>query len=305
MRLARVLAGAVPQLGHAFGVRVHTPLQLGVRIPIPLRCAPKRSFSRAQYPVAGAPRKKLEYECPECGHVHLQSNAICRNCDRRVQMIAVEKVKSGKQGAGPAPDSYMTDIKRRARRKDVYAEGGAPSAAPRPQRNSWVDSTAGLPRPVPAILLDDSYGPERVPLNGKCGQEISRVLGGGFVKGSLVLIAGEPGIGKSTLLMQLAALVAHPEMDHDKAYLHSYETAPHAAPAADGVGEADEESEGEGGAEPGGEDGEELPVVLYVSGEEGERQVADRCGRPAAGSAADPVQGAGNVEEMIPRNVLV
>lgn len=35
-------------------------------------------------------------------------------------------------------------------------------------------------------------------------QELNRVLGGGLVKGSAVLLAGEPGIGKSTLLLQLA-----------------------------------------------------------------------------------------------------
>lgn len=37
--------------------------------------------------------------------------------------------------------------------------------------------------------------------------ELNRVLGGGLVKGSLVLIGGEPGIGKSTLLLQLALSV--------------------------------------------------------------------------------------------------
>ena len=36
-------------------------------------------------------------------------------------------------------------------------------------------------------------------------QELSRVLGGGLVPGSVVLIGGEPGIGKSTLMLQLAA----------------------------------------------------------------------------------------------------
>src|SRR3954470_19473908 len=35
--------------------------------------------------------------------------------------------------------------------------------------------------------------------------EFDRVLGGGVVPGSLVLIGGEPGIGKSTLLLQAAA----------------------------------------------------------------------------------------------------
>ena len=39
-------------------------------------------------------------------------------------------------------------------------------------------------------------------------EEFSRVLGGGLVPGSLVLIGGEPGIGKSTLLLQVAALLA-------------------------------------------------------------------------------------------------
>ena len=35
--------------------------------------------------------------------------------------------------------------------------------------------------------------------------ELNRVLGGGLVKGSLVLISGEPGIGKSTIIIQAAA----------------------------------------------------------------------------------------------------
>ena len=35
--------------------------------------------------------------------------------------------------------------------------------------------------------------------------EFARVLGGGLVPGSVVLIGGEPGIGKSTLLLQVAA----------------------------------------------------------------------------------------------------
>lgn len=38
--------------------------------------------------------------------------------------------------------------------------------------------------------------------------ELDRVLGGGITQGSLVLISGEPGVGKSTLLLQVAALLA-------------------------------------------------------------------------------------------------
>lgn len=36
-------------------------------------------------------------------------------------------------------------------------------------------------------------------------KEFNRVLGGGIVSGSLVLIGGDPGIGKSTLLLQICA----------------------------------------------------------------------------------------------------
>src|SRR5690625_7571037 len=38
--------------------------------------------------------------------------------------------------------------------------------------------------------------------------EFDRVLGGGIVPGSLVLIGGDPGIGKSTLLLQISAHLA-------------------------------------------------------------------------------------------------
>src|SRR3954447_13749005 len=40
------------------------------------------------------------------------------------------------------------------------------------------------------------------------GDEFNRVLGGGIVPGSLVLISGDPGIGKSTLLLQIGAAAA-------------------------------------------------------------------------------------------------
>jgi DNA repair protein RadA/Sms len=38
--------------------------------------------------------------------------------------------------------------------------------------------------------------------------KLDRVLGGGFVKGSLILLGGDPGIGKSTLMLQISGLVA-------------------------------------------------------------------------------------------------
>ncbi|MDI9551581.1 MAG: DNA repair protein RadA [Bacteroidota bacterium] len=53
------------------------------------------------------------------------------------------------------------------------------------------------PRKISEI---DSTGDERLSLNNG---EVDRLLGGGIVKGSLVLIGGEPGIGKSTLSLQI------------------------------------------------------------------------------------------------------
>ncbi len=56
-----------------------------------------------------------------------------------------------------------------------------------------------------------------LPLN-----EFNRVLGGGLVSGSLVLIGGDPGIGKSTLLLQVSALVA--QMQGKVVYVSGEET---------------------------------------------------------------------------------
>ncbi|XP_042048267.1 DNA repair protein RadA-like isoform X1 [Salvia splendens] len=63
------------------------------------------------------------------------------------------------------------------------------------------------------VKLTDVYGQVdssnwRIPLDGEFGDEVERVLGGGLVPGSLVLVGGDPGVGKSTLLLQVAALIA-------------------------------------------------------------------------------------------------
>ena len=77
--------------------------------------------------------------------------------------------------------------------------------------NTYVEKTVsststGLaPSPVQelsSICLDDT---PRLTLPFS---EFNRVLGGGIVPGSLILIGGDPGIGKSTLLLQMAATIA-------------------------------------------------------------------------------------------------
>jgi len=71
------------------------------------------------------------------------------------------------------------------------------SATPTP-----IVDLSNPPRELSQVATDRS---DRLPLPLS---ELNRVLGGGLVSGSLVLMGGEPGIGKSTLLLQVSALVA-------------------------------------------------------------------------------------------------
>jgi DNA repair protein RadA/Sms len=65
-----------------------------------------------------------------------------------------------------------------------------------------VDALRNEPRQLSEVKADE-LARVQVPI-----AEFSRVLGGGIVPGSLVLIGGDPGIGKSTLLLQVSALLA-------------------------------------------------------------------------------------------------
>lgn len=76
------------------------------------------------------------------------------------------------------------------------------AAAPKGAAKSGVP----LRKNAPSRLCDVSVTQEE---RMGCGiGELDRVLGGGIVKGSLVLVGGDPGIGKSTLLLQLVKSVA-------------------------------------------------------------------------------------------------
>ena len=80
-------------------------------------------------------------------------------------------------------------------------------AAPRPAAGrapSAARAMAGLSAVTPIASVTSA---EAERTSSGIG-EVDRVLGGGFVPGSIILIGGDPGIGKSTLLLQLAARVA-------------------------------------------------------------------------------------------------
>ena len=72
------------------------------------------------------------------------------------------------------------------------------TAAPKSlSASSFIRRDTGSVKPVSQIEQSDE-------IRYKTGTgELDRVLGGGLVKGSVVLLSGDPGIGKSTLLMQV------------------------------------------------------------------------------------------------------
>jgi len=71
-----------------------------------------------------------------------------------------------------------------------------------PQNESWEEksiSKSSKAKPITIKEIEATTEP-RIKTNDN---ELNRVLGGGIVLGSLILIGGEPGIGKSTLLLQI------------------------------------------------------------------------------------------------------
>jgi len=70
------------------------------------------------------------------------------------------------------------------------------------EKTSWkpTSEVKKAPKPLKVTEIDSS---EEIRMNTLDG-ELNRVLGGGIVPGSLILLGGEPGIGKSTLLLQIS-----------------------------------------------------------------------------------------------------
>src|SRR5687768_13346753 len=127
-------------------------------------------------PVAKA---RTTFLCNSCGSVHPKWMGKCPDCGT---WDALEEYKA------PTPD---------------------PRAARAGLRSTAVAQTADLTHgaePVAIADIDHADAP-RI----RCGiSEFDRILGGGVVPGSAVLIGGEPGIGKSTLLLQVANALAAP-----------------------------------------------------------------------------------------------
>src|SRR5947207_633417 len=106
------------------------------------------------------------------------------------------------------------------------AAGAALPANLRPRRKSRTFALE--------TLTGDS---QDAPRTASRMSEFDRVIGGGFVRGSVLLLGGDPGIGKSTLLIQAASLMARAK--HRSVYISGEEAVAQVRLRAERLGLAD------------------------------------------------------------------
>ncbi len=112
-------------------------------------------------------KRKTKYVCQECGYESKKWMGKCPGCQ-----------------------SWNTMV-------EEFEEKTSPTTS-----RSFVTSTkGGITKPQPITQVEHE-NEQRIDTNLK---ELNRVLGGGVVPGSLVLVGGDPGIGKSTLLLQVSS----------------------------------------------------------------------------------------------------
>ncbi|WP_147535713.1 DNA repair protein RadA [Bacillus marasmi] len=115
-------------------------------------------------------KRKTKFMCQDCGYESPKWMGRCPGCGAWNKMVEeVEIVGSGKRGAF------------------AHSQG-----------------IGGQSKPTPITSIETG-NEVRIETELK---EFNRVLGGGVVQGSLVLIGGDPGIGKSTLLLQVSSQLA-------------------------------------------------------------------------------------------------
>lgn len=106
------------------------------------------------------------------------------------------------------------------------------------ESDKWNKESAKLGVSTPKRIQEVSYSETKRIATG-CG-EFDRVLGGGIVPGSLLLLGGEPGIGKSTLLLQTALAIK----DKRLLYVSGEESEQQIKMRADRLGLASENADG-------------------------------------------------------------
>ncbi|KAL2332324.1 hypothetical protein Fmac_019905 [Flemingia macrophylla] len=128
---------------------------------------------------------KTQWVCQHCGYTAGQWWGACPACKVAGTMI--------QNNDTTAADKHRGGL--------VVAEDAV---------GTWLPQRSPELRPLKLVEVNRGFDLEkwRIPLFGSLGNEISTLLGGGLVPGSLTLVGGDPGIGKSTLLLQIAAMIA-------------------------------------------------------------------------------------------------
>lgn len=116
----------------------------------------------------------MQYVCDECGHTSTKWLGNCPNC-----------------GSWHSFKEFKVERKTKKQKEHKGKVDGLEESPP-PQKLKEIESHS-----------EDRFVSKI--------QELDRVLGGGFVSGSFVLVGGDPGIGKSTLTLQIGK--ANPELE--------------------------------------------------------------------------------------------
>ena len=187
-------------------------------------------------------KSSVQYVCSECGWNGPKWYGRCPECG---QWGTVEEFHE----ARPAAGSRTAAPGRTSRTQSVTVANNARSAA----------------RPITEV------GTESVERLGTGFSEFDRVLGGGVVPGSVTLIAGEPGIGKSTLLLQTAGNIAR-VVAGDSTFRGAGQRSAQQSGRAQGNASNTVPMRGNASST-------HANTVLYISGEESQAQVRLRASR--------------------------
>ncbi|RID70526.1 hypothetical protein BRARA_C02539 [Brassica rapa] len=131
---------------------------------------------------------RTSWVCESCGHSEGQWWGSCRACNKVGTMRRFSEGSSEPRGSGGG----------------VASGGGSEGAG-----LAWLpEQGVAQPLKLSSVIDGITHQQWRISLPGLFGNEVGRVLGGGLAPGSLILIGGDPGIGKSTLLLQIASIIA-------------------------------------------------------------------------------------------------
>ncbi len=163
-------------------------------------------------PASRASRKgaRIHFLCSECGDSFPQWYGRCPSCQTWASLHEFREPAAPAEGgrtAGGAllgPGSAAPGARPGRTPADSRATASAGRLIPDPDSRRAAGGDVTGPGASGAIALGD-VPVEQTPRLA-CGiDEFDRAIGGGLVSGSVVLLGGDPGIGKSTLLLQVAS----------------------------------------------------------------------------------------------------